>query len=397
MITCKDIFKRYGDSIILNGIDANLDRGQITVLIGPSGSGKTTLLKSLSLIENPSSGKVTLDGESFEFPKTKAKVRKQFFYSGKQKVGVVFQNLDLIPHWSNRENILIPLGQYISNSDKKELQNLLNLFKMQSFIDKLPHQCSKGEQQRVAFVRAVMLKPQFLFLDEITSALDPELIASLFKYLIELKDKGTGILIITHFLLFAQNVADKIIFIDKGQIIEQGTRDIMISPSTKKLQDFLLSLNGIILNTRYHNLENVTKGVLDKNKKIYHDFNESNDVNKKLRLVYILLNQEKLDSQTLKELYRFINNNFLDFQKDLEKSLNSARTNEEYWTILDQYINENLSNPKYPKHKAWVYLLGYKTSDGWRDKDLKPLLESFQDTNYPVNNMVATEMIKELK
>lgn len=247
MIVGNNIIKYYGDITVLNGIDLKVESGKITVLIGPSGSGKTTLLKSLSLIENPNSGMVVFEGEEFRFPTIKQKVRKQFDSSSGQTLGVVFQNLDLIPHWTNRKNILKPLGKNVSADILNELETLFKMFKMEGFIDKMPHQCSRGEQQRIAFVRAVILKPKYLFLDEITSALDPELIAVLLKYLIQLKNEGVGILIITHFLLFAQNVADKIIFIKDGKICEEGSGAIMQSPNTKELDGFLNSIKGIII------------------------------------------------------------------------------------------------------------------------------------------------------
>lgn len=396
MISCKNISKSYNDSTILKGIDAEIERGKITVLIGPSGSGKTTLLKALSLIENPNSGTVIFDDDSFLFPNNKGKIRTQFSYNGKQKVGVVFQNLDLIPHWTNRQNILKPIGKEITETKSKKLQDLLELFKMEGFIDKLPHQCSRGEQQRVAFLRAVMLNPEFLFLDEITSALDPELIATLFKFLIELKNKGTGILIITHFLLFAQNVADKIIFISEGKVVEQGTKDIMISPSTKKLQDFLLSLGGIILNTTNLKVEDVTKGVLGIHKDLYKEFQESVDTKQRLRLVYRILDQEDLGTYELNDVYQFVRNNFAEFRNDLENWLEVNSVDENYWNKLDIYIRERLSNEKYPKHKSWIYLLSYTTAENWQSKDLRQLLKGYTGQKYPINNQVASEMLKEL-
>ena len=396
MISCKNIRKDYGVSNILKGIDAEIEQGKITVLIGPSGSGKTTLLRSLSLIENPTSGTVSLEGDSYEFPNKKGKIRDQFRYDGRQAIGVVFENLDLIPHWSNRQNILQPLGKEISDSDQSELQNLLELFKMRGFIDKLPHQCSRGEQQRVAFVRAVMLQPRYLFLDEITSALDAELIATLFKYLIKIKNKGVGVLIITHFLLFAQNVADKIIFISEGRVIEKGPRDIMTSPGTKKLQDFLLSLGGVILNSNNPKVEDVTKRVFGLDKDLYEEFQESKDVSRKLRLVYRILDQEDADLDKKNDVYQFVKNNFSEFKKDLGVWLEVNEQAPNYWDKLDGYIRERLSNEKYPRHKSWIYLLSYTTAKNWNQKDIRKLLESYAEQEYPINNHVVSEMLKGL-
>ncbi|WP_046756580.1 ATP-binding cassette domain-containing protein [Kordia jejudonensis] len=396
MIKCKGIEKKYGEATILHGVDVEVASNQITVLIGQSGSGKTTLLKTLSLIENPDNGIVTIENEEFHFPNVKQKIRKQFRLNTQQTVGVVFQNLDLIPHWTNKKNILKPLGKSISIGDEKELEYLLGIFKMKDFIDKMPYQCSRGEQQRVAFVRAVMLKPKYLFLDEITSALDPELIAILFKYLIELKNKGVGIFIITHFLLFAQNLADKIIFISQGKIVEQGSKDIMISPSTKKLQDFLLSLGGIILQNVNPKVEDVSKGVLGINKNLLLEFEESTDINKKIRLIYRILDYESLDKNVVSDVYYFIMDHFSDFQKDLEHWLGIKNDDANYWDVLDSYIKERLSNEKYPIHKNWIYLLSYQTISNWNKHDLKPVLKEYLAPEYPINFKVANEMLKEL-
>lgn len=246
MIKCENISKGYGKTNVLENLSLEISEAEITVLIGPSGSGKTTLLKLLSLIDNPSKGTIIIDNEIYQFPQ-KETIRKQFDYNGKQQIGVVFQNLNLIPHWTNRENIIKPiLGFPIDNEKFAELVSIL---KLETFIDKYPHQCSRGEQQRIAIVRALMLNPTYIFLDEITSALDPELIASIFKYLLNLKRKGISIFIVTHFLLFAQNVADKIIFLQNGQIIEQGSKEIMKYPKTVQLKSFLESLEGVLINT----------------------------------------------------------------------------------------------------------------------------------------------------
>ncbi|MBP6237475.1 MAG: amino acid ABC transporter ATP-binding protein [Saprospiraceae bacterium] len=247
MISATNISKRINNSIILDDVDIDVNVGQISVLIGPSGSGKTSLLKLLSLIENPTSGTIIIDNDEFQFPSVNRKIREQFTFTGSQTVGVVLQNLDLIPHWTCRENILKPLGTYVLNKDNELLAHLSEIFKMDHFLGKYPHHCSRGEQQRVAFVRAVMLKPKYLFLDEITSALDPELVAELFKFLINLRNNGTGIFIVTHFLLFAQNVADHIVFLKQGKIFEFGKKEIMLDPQTKELEDFLNSIKGIII------------------------------------------------------------------------------------------------------------------------------------------------------
>jgi len=246
MIKCNNISKRSVKSEVLKNLSLEIAEAEITVLIGPSGSGKTTLLKVLSLINNPDKGTITIDEEIYQFPRKEA-IRKQFEYNGKQQIGIVFQNLDLIPHWTNRENVLKPIQRFPIDIEK--FTELFSILKLEKFIDKYPHQCSRGEQQRIAIVRALMLNPTYIFLDEITSALDPELIAAIYKYLLNLKKKGVSIFIVTHFLLFAQNVADKIIFLQNGEIVEQGSKEIMMNPKTNQLKSFLESLEGVLLNT----------------------------------------------------------------------------------------------------------------------------------------------------
>ena len=248
MIKCENISKNYNGKVILKNINVEFEVGKITVLIGPSGSGKTSLLNTLSLLESPDSGRVILDNAAYDFPSNKNKIRNQFKFNDGQLVGVVFQNLDLQRHWTNRQNILKPLGSEIGEKYLSQLDLLIEKFKMHAFIDIYPSQCSKGEQQRIAFVRAVMLKPKYLFLDEITSALDIELIAILFRFLLELKADGVGVFLITHFLSSVQNIADEVIFIDNGIIVERGTSEIMKLPQSKELSEFLNNLKGVIIN-----------------------------------------------------------------------------------------------------------------------------------------------------
>lgn len=247
MIKCRKISKKYGLIQVLNEVNLEINCGEITVLIGPSGSGKTTFLKQLTLIENPDNGEIVIDGHEYVFP-SKITYRKHFEYNRQQQVGVVFQNLLLIPHWTNRQNILIPISKF--EIDFGKLEELIRLLSLTKFIDKFPHQCSRGEQQRIAIAKAFMLNPKYLFLDEITSALDPELIAIIFKYLLQLKENGVGIFLVTHFLLFAQNVADKIIFLQDGKIIEQGSNQIMQNPKSRELKTFLDSISGIIVDRK---------------------------------------------------------------------------------------------------------------------------------------------------
>jgi L-cystine transport system ATP-binding protein len=232
---------------ILNDISLQVKKGTITVIIGPSGSGKSTLLKSMSLLINPTSGIIQIEDKRYNFPVTKNhEFREQFKRKdNKQKVGVVFQDLHLIPHWTNYENIIKPLKK-VTKEQKEKLDFFIELFQMQNFIYSYPGNSSKGEEQRTALIRAIMMNPDFLFLDEITSALDPEQIVEVLKYCLSLKDEGKAIIIVTHYIPFAQKAADQIIFMDKGQIVERGDNTIISSPKSERLKTFIDSLRYIV-------------------------------------------------------------------------------------------------------------------------------------------------------
>ncbi|MFW9872461.1 MAG: amino acid ABC transporter ATP-binding protein [Candidatus Thorarchaeota archaeon] len=232
---------------ILNDISLKLEKNSITVLTGPSGSGKSTLLKSISMLIHPSSGNIIIDGENYGFPSiSKNKLRNHFKRNGdKQKMGIVFQDLHLIPHWTNYQNIIYPLKN-ISKNQKEKLEFFIDLFQMQDFIHNYPNESSRGEEQRVALVRALMMNPEYLLLDEITSALDPEQTVNILKYCDTIKNTGTGILIITHYIPFAKKAADQVIFLDRGSIVERGTNKILTNPQTERMKNFINSLTYIV-------------------------------------------------------------------------------------------------------------------------------------------------------
>lgn len=242
-----ELWSNGSKKLILNDISLNLKKGTITVLTGPSGSGKSTLLKAISLLIPPSSGEVKIDDTSYSFPiRSDIKLRDHFkINNGKQKMGVVFQDLHLIPHWTNYQNIIYPLKD-ITTEQKDKLVFFIELFKMQNFIHNYPNESSRGEEQRVALVRALMMNPEYLLLDEITSALDPEQTVNVLKYCDTIKKLGTGILIITHYIPFAKKAADQVIFLDNGVIVESGTNQILNNPESERMSSFINSLQYII-------------------------------------------------------------------------------------------------------------------------------------------------------
>jgi len=229
MLSGKNLTKKYQGQEILKGVDIVVERGKITSLIGPSGAGKTTLLRVLSMLDLPDTGKITLDNENYVFPQDKEiKVWP--------KISVVFQQLFLWPHLTLRQNILLPLR---NNVDKKYIDELIDVLQMKDFIDRYPNEVSIGQRQRAAIARAIALKPEYLLLDEITSSLDVEQIDLVLKFLLRLKERGVGILIITHLLNFAKNASDQIVFLDSGIVLERGGKEILENPKHERVQKFL--------------------------------------------------------------------------------------------------------------------------------------------------------------
>lgn len=231
MLIGKTIIKKYQDKEVLKGINITIEPGKITSLIGPSGSGKTTLLRVLSMLDLPDSGSIVLDNQNYRFPEDKNKMITPW-----PKISVVFQQLFLWPHLTLRQNILLPLK---NNIDKKLIDELIDVLQMEEFIDRHPNQVSIGQRQRVAIARAIALKPNYLLLDEITSALDIEQVNAVLNYLLKLKERGMGILIVSHLLNFAENASDYIVFLDNGEILETGSKDILQNPKHPRIQKFL--------------------------------------------------------------------------------------------------------------------------------------------------------------
>lgn len=244
MIVCESLVKDYDGKRVIDQVSFSIKPGEIIVVTGPSGAGKSTLLRIASLIENPTGGSVKIDEKEYHFNgKTNGEIREQF-----PNVGVVFQNLFLWPHLTNRENILLPLKEKFDSEIQTEFENLIQLFSLKDFLEKYPNQCSLGQRQRIALVRAFLLDSKYLYLDEITSSLDIEQIGVLLNYLRTLKTKGKAIFLITHFLKFAHMAADQIIFMENGKIIEYGEKEILVTPKTERLKQFLNTLEYIISN-----------------------------------------------------------------------------------------------------------------------------------------------------
>jgi ABC-type polar amino acid transport system ATPase subunit len=235
MLIGKDIYKAYGGKKVLTGVNASIEPGQIAVLIGPSGMGKSTLLRALSLLDPPDKGTVTVEGTVYTYPgENNGSIPMPW-----PKLTVVFQQLFLWPHLTIRKNIALPLA--MANGDIKNdgMDEFITLFEMETFVDRYPNEVSLGQRQLAAIARAIALEPKYLLLDEITSALDVEYVSKVLGCLKRLRERGMGILLITHLIGFAKSAADQVIFLDNGKIIESGKPDILSSPKSKRLAEFL--------------------------------------------------------------------------------------------------------------------------------------------------------------
>ena len=218
MIELKDVRKSFGKNEVLKGINLQIDKGEVVVIIGPSGSGKSTVLRTMNYLEEPTSGHVIVDGMDLSDKNKLNAVRTE--------VGMVFQNFNLFPHMTVLDNLtLAPVN--VRKTDKKEAQDIaMKLLERVGLADKAqmyPDSLSGGQKQRVAIARALAMKPKVMLFDEPTSALDPEMVREVLDVMKSLADEGMAMVIVTHEMGFAKEVADRVLFVDGGQILEDGT------------------------------------------------------------------------------------------------------------------------------------------------------------------------------
>lgn len=243
MLQVDKLYKKYGQHQVLEDVSLTLKPGELTALVGPSGSGKTSLLRALALLEQPDQGSIIVDGKTYgaeaRLPEGAAWPQLPGLPTPWPKVTVVFQQLFLWPHLTLKENILLSARNLPGRDHEAALATWVKKLDMGHFIDRYPNEASGGQKQRVAITRALMLRPQYLLLDEITSALDVQQTARILEILPELKARGMAILLITHALNFAQQAADQVLFMQNGRILEAGSPQLLQKPKTKELQIFL--------------------------------------------------------------------------------------------------------------------------------------------------------------
>ncbi|MBR0411505.1 MAG: amino acid ABC transporter ATP-binding protein [Eubacterium sp.] len=235
-ISVKGLKKSFGKLQVLKGIDTEIKAGEVICVIGPSGSGKSTFLRCLNRLEEATGGEILVDGESITDKKADInKIRRH--------IGMVFQQFNLFPHYTAKENVMLAPVELKLKSKKEAEEKALQLLKRVGLSDKAdvkPKQLSGGQQQRVAIARALAMEPDIMLFDEPTSALDPEMVCEVLDVMRELAAEGMTMVIVTHEMGFAHDVADRVFFIDEGVIMEQGTpEEVMDHPKNERTKGFL--------------------------------------------------------------------------------------------------------------------------------------------------------------
>ncbi len=228
MVRAEQIVKRFGKLTVLNGVDLSVKRGQVVVIIGPSGSGKTTLLRCINHLEKIDGGRIYIEGELMGFREVNGRLvgdRETNIARMRSQIGFVFQRFNLFPHKTALENVMEAPIHVLGLSTKQVREHAHELLGKVGLADKMdsyPHALSGGQQQRVAIARALCMNPKLMLFDEATSALDPELVGDVLKVMRDLAEEGMTMVVVTHEMGFARDVADHVIFMDKSVIVEQG-------------------------------------------------------------------------------------------------------------------------------------------------------------------------------
>ena len=236
LLKIDNIVKRFDDNAILDGVSLSVKKSEVVVIIGPSGCGKSTLLRCINALEPIQSGSITLDGEVIERnSKTLPALR--------QRIGMVFQSYDLFPHLSVLDNIVLApckVQKRSRDEAKQEAMALLERVGLSEKAKSYPRELSGGQKQRVAIVRALCMHPEILLFDEVTAALDPEMVREVLDVMLDLAKQGRTMLIVTHEMQFARAIADRIIFLDNGKIVEEAKPDEFFdNPKTERAKQFL--------------------------------------------------------------------------------------------------------------------------------------------------------------
>jgi ABC-type polar amino acid transport system ATPase subunit len=236
MVRLEGVRKSFGDNLVLDGIDLSVATGEVLVIIGPSGSGKSTLLRCVNLLEPIQEGRIFLEG--VEITAKGAQVSRV-----RQRIGIVFQQFNLFPHLTAMDNLTLAARRILKmrrRDAEARARELLVMVGLEEKAEQHPHQLSGGQQQRVAIARALMMNPHVMLFDEVTSALDPELVGEVLVVMRDLARTGMTMLVVTHEMHFARDVGDRVVFMDEGKIVEEGApADILDRPQQERTQRFL--------------------------------------------------------------------------------------------------------------------------------------------------------------
>ena len=239
LVSVDKVHKFYGENHVLKGIDLKIGAGEVVSIIGRSGSGKSTLLRCMNGLESYQEGAIIVDSQAVEEDEYKLRLLSR-------SVGMVFQSLNLFPHMTVAENVMLAPKLVLKHSDeecREQAKTLLAKVGLADKFDAYPANLSGGQQQRVAIARSLAMNPKVLLCDEITSALDPELVGEVLKVLEQLKEEGMTLILVTHEMIFAREVGDRVVFMNQGKVWETGPSDDVFShPQTEELQSFLAAV-----------------------------------------------------------------------------------------------------------------------------------------------------------
>ena len=246
MIDVKNLHKAYGDHEVLKGVNEHIEKGEKVVVIGPSGSGKSTFLRCINHLETMDSGSITVDGVQIGYVRKGGELTEASYAETarqRHRIGMVFQSFNLFPHMTVLENVMeVPVRVHKEDPEtvRDRALKLLAKVGLADKADEYPRRLSGGQQQRVSIARALCISPDLLLFDEPTSALDPELVGDVLATIRDLADGGYTMIIVTHEIPFSRDVADWVVFMDNGIVVEEGKpEDILVQPKQKRTQDFL--------------------------------------------------------------------------------------------------------------------------------------------------------------
>jgi polar amino acid transport system ATP-binding protein len=242
MLSLEGVHKRFGHLHVLRGVDMDVDRGQVVCVIGPSGSGKSTLLRCINLLEPPEEGRILLEGQEIT-----GKGSRDGLDFVRRRVGIVFQQFNLFPHKSALENVSMAQQKVLGRSGAEARAKAESLLTRVGIADKMgeyPDRLSGGQQQRVAIARALAMDPHVMLFDEVTSALDPELVKEVLDVMRELAEEGMTMIVVTHEMGFARDVCSRVVFMDQGVVVEEGSpQRVLDEPQNERTRRFL----GLVL------------------------------------------------------------------------------------------------------------------------------------------------------